>query len=223
MVHSRNRKYIYKGLVTQDDFNIRFGFSQARIAIGYTQEEVSFLMGKLPYFYGEYEEMRDGTKLTEEENILLPLLFKTSLSSPIRLDRDDFGYGCKRLIKGEREEKQGVYHYTLHHPWLVRVQKGKIEIKENLPIRFTEIPFQLEAQQEKQAIALFAEAVNWLFHISFFQYPQSPLQIYERIRLAHHDPVLRPRFLKEVLYRLIANKTLLMKTINGGIHYVAAV
>jgi hypothetical protein len=216
-------KYTYKGLVTQDDFNVRFGFCQSRVAIGYTQEEASFLMGKHPYFYGEYEEMRDGTKLAESEKALLCSVFKTQLSSPINFERDEFGYDYKRIIKGEREEKQGAYHYTLSHPWLIRIEKGDNVIKKNFPITYRELPFRLETQQQQEALALFDEAVNWLLRISFFQYPQSPLQIYERIRLTHHSPILRPRYLKEVLYRLIAEKGLQIKTINGKIHYTTSI
>ncbi|RXF67581.1 hypothetical protein [Arcticibacter tournemirensis] len=216
-------KYTYKGLVTQDDFNLRFGFCQSRIAIGYTLEEASFLMGKHPYFYGEYEEMRDGTKLSESEKTLLCSVFKTQLSSPINFERDEFGYDYKRIIKGEREDKQGIYHYTIHHPWLIRIEKGNNVIKKNFPITYREFPFRLGFQPEREALALFDEAVNWLLRISFFQHPQSPLQIYERIRLTHHNPIFRPCYLKKILYRLMAEKSLQMKTINGKIHYTTSI
>jgi len=55
----------YCGLITQDEFNIRYGHCKSRIALGYTQEEISFLMGKYSYFYCEYKEMRDGVKLID--------------------------------------------------------------------------------------------------------------------------------------------------------------
>ncbi|SHG07197.1 hypothetical protein [Pedobacter caeni] len=207
----------YSGLVSQEEFNMRFGFSKSRIALGYTQEEVSFLMGKHPYFYCEYEEM-NGCNISDQDKVLLSAIYKAPFSAPLNFEPDDYGFKQKRLIKGARIFNDGIYCHTLTHPWQIIIDKEK-RIKENKPIKFKELPFRIEQHQQVDAISEFRAILTDLLDCSFLRSPRHPLNIYEQIRLNYFNPILRPRFLKQVIYELMAKNILQMRTIENKIHY----
>jgi hypothetical protein len=215
-----DQRHYYSELITQDEFNIRYGHCKSRIALGYTQEEVSFLMGKHPYFYCEYEEMRDGVKLIDAEKAILSIIYKTPFNSPLDFANDDFGFNQKRLIKGVRTYDEGIFKYTLTHPWLIIIDSEK-GIKNNLPITYKELPYRIEERCQLDALCQFRAIITDLLDNSFFQDPQLPIDIYQYIRLYHFDPILRPVFLKQIMYVFIAKRALQMKTIENKIHYHA--
>lgn len=64
----------YTGLLTQDEFRLRYCFIKARIKSGYTAEELSFLIGKPGFYILDYEEMNNGIKLTLEDLELFKLV-----------------------------------------------------------------------------------------------------------------------------------------------------
>lgn len=207
----------YSGLVSQEEFNIRFGFSKSRIALGYTQEEVSFLMGKHPYFYCEYEEMNAGN-ISDQDKALLSAVYKTPFSAPLNFEPDDYGFKQKRLIKGVRIFNDGIYHHTITHPWFIIIDKEK-KIRENKPINFKELPFRIEQHQQKDAVNEFRALLTDLLESSFLNSPRHPLHIYEQIRLHYFNPILRPKFLKQVIYEFMSKDKLQMRTIENKIHY----
>lgn len=210
--------YKYSGLASQEEFNIRYGLSQLRISLGYTQEEVSFLMGKHPYFYREYEEMKDGCDISDQDRLLICAIYKSSFISPISFERDEYGFKQKRLIKGVRNFKNGIYYHSLTHPWLIITDKER-RVRENIPIQYKELPFCIEQDCIMDALNEFRRILSDLLDGSFLRSPRLPLHIYEHIRLYHFNPILRPVFLKQAIYECIAKKVIQMKTIENKIHY----
>ncbi|MDM8177371.1 hypothetical protein QT327_23975 [Olivibacter sp. 47] len=54
----------YGGMLTQDELAERYVYISARVRCNYTEEELSFLLGRAPYYFSDYERMEEGAKLT---------------------------------------------------------------------------------------------------------------------------------------------------------------
>ncbi|WP_316801607.1 hypothetical protein [Pedobacter frigidisoli] len=212
-----NTPYHYSGLMTQSEFTIRYQCCISRIASGYTQEEVSFLMGKQPYFYRDYEELNDGVKLHDNDKLALKAIFHSTSDVELNLIPDPYGFHEKRAIRGIKTYQAGKIQYCLIHPWdVVNKKKGT---KENSRITYEEYDYIIPDDARLEIINKYKTAVMKLLERSFFKYPQQPVDIYTHLKFSRFDPMIKPLFVKLAVYELMASKHLHMKTIENKIHY----
>lgn len=213
-----SKPYYYSGLVTQSEFTIRYQCAISRIASGYSQEDVSFLMGKQPYFYRDYEELNDGVKLHDNDKLALKAIYNSTSDAELNLIPDPYGFHEKRAIRGIKTYQAGKIQYCLIHPWdVVNKKKGT---RENSRITYEEYDYTIPGHSTSDIINRYKKAILGLLEISFFKYPQQPIDIYTHLKFSRFDPMIKPLFVKLAVYELMASKHLHMKTIDNKIHYL---
>lgn len=206
----------YAGMLTQVEMNRWYAFMRQRIYFNYFKEELSFLMGKAPYYYCDYEEMNNGEKLTAEDEALLNNIFNYRISQGIPFSKDEFGsYTEPRLVRVYRETDQRKIHYKITHPW-------KCESKFQV-IRFSEKIPKIRLQEQQQAYGFLTKTIEQLIFQGTFKYGQSPLDIFRKLEgESFNDVSIRPMYAKKVLYEFVGKGMLTVKNVNGQLSYLVS-
>jgi|GEM_PF-1459580 len=207
----------YGGMLTQDGFAQLYAYIHARITFGYTEEEVSFLMGRAPYYFADYERMENGARLSLQDIETLSCIFSDHIFAEITFEKDEvYGYHEKRLVRVKKIINDGMLFYTLVHPWDIKKEKRK----RNEPIKLYEIIRNLSVKEELKIKAEIVYVLKRLLNRGFFSVPQSAHAIYVEIeKLVSRNITIYPVYLKEVLYEFLHAGKLILKTTNGVMHY----
>lgn len=206
----------YAGLLTQDEFRLRYCFIKARINIGYTPEELSFLIGRPGFYIPDYEQLNNGIKLTLEDLEILSLILTNLYPEVLPLDIDDFGTNEKRLVRGKREEIYGHYHYSFKHFWTIDGKSFEIHLKESVC-----------KLNETAAVSIAEEVVRGvhvLLGTDFFMKKQrSALEIFIAIKplSKKYLPFVKPCHLMPVIYKLVKERVLVIVNKRNRVYYWA--
>ncbi|MFC6103516.1 hypothetical protein [Olivibacter domesticus] len=208
----------YGGMLTQDELAQRYAYINARIKFDYTEEELSFLMGKAPYYFTDYERMENGSRLSDEDIEILSRIFYGQLLEGAPFERDEFyTYQEKRLIRVQKEIKDGMLFYKIIHPWLIRKDK----IKVNDPIKFYEIIRKITPYEEQKVKSEIRYVLQRLINRGFFQTKQAPHVIYKEVaKYVDRNITIYPIYLKQVLHDFLHSGKMILKTTNGVMHFI---
>jgi len=207
----------YAGMLTQEEFVRHYAYLDARIKTGYFPEELSFMMGKAPYYFTDYERMESGARLNSRDLEILNEIFKNQPLEWLSLENDAFhGYQEKRLIRVNLYEHEGKRQYEIQQPWLIKKEmkksKGNLHLVETIRERCPK-----EARKVRSELDY---VLMRLKNRGFFQEPRLPYTIYFTLKnLANQNMNPFPNELKVVLYQLLHQGKLLLKTIEGQMHY----
>lgn len=192
----------YCGLITQDDFRQRYAFIKARTNLNFTREELSFLIGKPPYFIVDYEEMNSGIKLTLEDLATLSLFLINLYPEILPFDVDDFGYNEKKVIRGKCEEISGFHQHIITHPWTIN--------SINTPVKLSEKVTEVDIEEE-QKIEILRKHILELMANGHFRKRTSPLAIFRELeKFDNLGFCLKPRYVMKVIYDLVTVRKLKM-------------
>lgn len=207
----------YAGMLSQQELAQRYSYLHARIEAGYTAEELSFLIGRAPYYFKDYESMEDGALLKDQDQEMLAHIFKGTLIEAISFEKDEFyGYCDKRLVRVILFEDMDRRYYEIRHPWLTRNKKRKT----NEAIRVYECLKKMIPKQKEKTNRELKYLVTRLCQRGFFKEPKLPWDIFVEVKkLVSRNVLVCPVDLKEVLYAALAEGKILMKTIAGRMHY----
>jgi len=208
----------YAGMLTQEEFVRHYAYLDARIKTGYFPEELSFMMGKAPYYFTDYERMESGARLNSRDLEILNEIFKNQPLEWLSLEKDELhGYQEKRLIRVNVFEDEQTRRYEIQQPWRIK----QLTKKMGKPTVFVE---RIRNRNPKEARKVRAELDYVLMRLKnrgFFQQPRLPYRIYFALtNLANRNMNPFPNELKTVLYQLLHEGKLLLKTIEGQMHYV---
>lgn len=208
----------YGGMLTQDELAQRYAYINARIKFDYTEEELSFLMGKAPYYFADYERMENGAKLLDEDIEILSDIFYGHLLEGMPFERDEFyTYHERRLIRVQKEIKDGMLFYKIIHPWYIRKNKVKV----NEPIKFYEILRKVVPNEERVVKREINYVLTRLMNRGFFQTKQAPYFIYKEVKKYVNSNVdVYPIYLKQALYGFLHSGKLILATTNGVMHFI---
>jgi hypothetical protein len=201
----------YCGLITQDDFRQRYAFIKARTNLNFTRDELSFLIGKPPYFIADYEEMNSGIKLALEDLAILSLFLINLYPEILPFDVDDFGCKEKRVVRGKCEEISGFHQHIVTHPWTINYI--------NTPVKLTEKLAEVDIEEE-QKIEMLRKHILELMANGHFTKRMSSLAIYrEAEKFDSLGFCLKPRYVMKVVYDLVTVRKLKMVTERSTIFY----
>ncbi|QNL50969.1 hypothetical protein H8S90_05095 [Olivibacter sp. SDN3] len=206
----------YAGMLTQVEMNRWYAFMRQRIFFKYSKEELSFLMGKAPYYYSDYEEMNNAEKLTVADEALLNNIFNYRISQGIPFSKDEFSsYTEPRLVRVHTETDQRVIYYKITHPWKC---ENKFQV-----IRFSEAIPKIKLNEQRQAYGMLKKSIEQLIYRGTFQHGQSPLDVFRKLEEeSFNDVSIRPMYAKKVLYEFVGKGMLAVKNINGLLSYLVS-
>lgn len=208
----------YGGMLTQDELAERYAYINARVTFEYTEEELSFLMGRAPYYFTDYERMESGAWLSEEDKEILSCIFYGHILEGMPFERDEFyTYKEQRLIRVQRKIKDGMLFYKIIHPWFIR--KDKITV--NDPIKFYEVIRKISPYEEQKAKSEIRYVLQRLINRGFFQAEQAPHVIYKEVaKYVDRNITIYPIYLKQVLHDFLHSGKMILKTTGGVMHFI---
>lgn len=182
----------FGGCVSKSEFQRRIEFIRKRIALGYSQEEVAFLIGRYPRMVRKYEEMAAGVRPEGADIAVLSEVMGEDVSALFPPEGDDV---LRWEVSGTRIEKKIVTYYEMiletHE-----MPTPKFKAKER--------PLKVFDDRDEHSHILGAIVLQRMLDSSYFLCSKSPLEILSSFHQAL-VPKIRPIVLKHSIHRLVAD------------------
>src|SRR5690606_16772578 len=122
----------YAGLLDQSGFKEWYKYLKLRAIHRYDAEEVSFLMGKPPFYFKDYEMLEVRSKMTNKDQTALSEIFEGQRTEQMDFEKDDYGAFEKRIIRVRRTEDGAAINYLITVPWKIlgKSNTAKLKIRE---------------------------------------------------------------------------------------------
>ena len=185
----------FSGFLSKSEFKRRGEFIHKRIALGYSAEEVSFLIGRNKMFIEHYEEMTPGIRPENADIQALSVVFREDMSAIFPPQGDD---ALKWKLSGTKKEEKGILYYnatleTDENPKPVVTAKERVlKEYENVPIRDHNLAFSVMYR---------------LLEGNYFLSSRSPIEIYTSILNALTIKI-RPIALKWEINQMVLRRKL---------------
>jgi len=204
----------YAGLLDQSAFKQWYKYLKSRAIYRYETEEVSFLMSKPPFYFRDYEIMEIASKMTTEDQTVLSEIFHDQRTEQLDFEKDDYGTFEKRIIRVQSTEDVTRISYLITVPWKIlgKSKTAKLKIQEEKRI--------VNSEEEIDMLRKVGQISDKLLTIGFFRCGRVPLDIYREVEeRMQWSPVLRPKYVKQVLYQQINAGNLSLKTHHNQLHF----
>lgn len=202
-------------MLDQSGFKQWFTYQKLRIDHQYEPEEVSFLMGKPPFYFRDYSMLSSGAKLIPEDIHVLSELFPGPRPHQLDFHKDeDFGTFEKRIIRVKQVNRDNEIRSYIKIPWTIKR-------KENLKdLTLCEEKRKITTEEENELRQQVKVALHDLIVYRFFRLGKSGLEIYHEIEeRCLWSPILRPAYVKDELYGRIGLNRLSLTTKQGRLQY----
>ena len=213
--HSKPKVISYAGMLDQSGFKQWYTYQKLRAHYQYTPGEVSFLIGKPPFYFEDYTMLSSGAKLTLEDIHVLADLFRGPWPQQLDFHKDeDFGVFEKRIIRVTQTEGDQKIQSRITIPWVLKRKEkhNDLTLSEEKRLVTTEEANEIRRQIEK--------ALNALIRHRFFCSGRPPLAVYHEMEeRCQWSPYLRSAYVKDVLYQQIGSSNLSLKTVNGQLYF----
>lgn len=208
----------YCAYLNQSEFTERYLFIKRRVAHGITREEFAFLLGRVPFFIIDYEELAT-IKFDLVDVDLMKIILKSYQDYDLSLDRRDGIYDIsneKRLVRVVRSEYIENIVYEFHHPWKINGENKLLKIIE--PVVYPD-----RTGLETEVVKLIVAKLTKLMELGYFKTKRSPLEIRDCIWEAYKYkfnawPVI---LLKNIIYEWIRQSKLTVRLNNDHFVYEA--
>lgn len=202
-------------MLDQSGFKQWYTYQKLRTDHQYEPEEVSFLMGKPPFYFQDYSTLSSGVKLTPEDIRVLSELFPGPRPQQLDFHKDeDFGTFEKRIIRVKQVNRDNEIRSYIKIPWTI---KRKEDVKD---LTLREEKLIITTEEENELRRQVEVALNDLVGYRFFRLGKSGLEIYHEIKeRCLWSPILRPAYVKDALYGRIGSNRLSLTRKQGRLYF----
>ncbi len=202
----------YCGYLNQSEFAERYLFIENRIIQGISREELAFLLGRVPYFITDYEEL-STSKLELADIDLIKKVFERHQYKILNFDSKDGKYDIsneRRQVRVVRRKYNQNIVYEFYHPWKIDGEYKPFKIIEPL----------IDAVNE-EGVALITTELNKLIAQGYFKCRRSPLEIRDQIWAAYRykSGAWSVISLKDIIYQSIRAGSLIAIKDKGCFRY----
>lgn len=222
MNKSKTNKDTNAGIMYSMDFRYWYTYLKRRIAKGWTSEEVSFLLGKAPFYYTDFESMHNVGTFLRRERILLDNIYQDATTESMAFHEEKYETNEKRLVRVHIEEELFYKDYEIVIPWTLTnresyKENGKIKIRKcGVPdLTFKEWKEEESLESLSDATIDIREKLNSLMKLRYFKEGKSPHEIFRQVEFTgQHNLQIFPRHLKDGLYNLIKAGTMCVRNLD---------
>ncbi|SKB54846.1 hypothetical protein SAMN05660841_01149 [Sphingobacterium nematocida] len=213
----------YAGMMYSSDFVYWYTYLKRRIAKGWSSEELSFLLGKAPFYYNDFELMHVVGKFLQNERIMLDRIYQDSTVEPIMPVRESYETNEERLIRVNIEEGDFYREFELIVPWTFTPEQHYKEAgvwksrKYTLPeLTFKEWLINESLEMASDATIDIRHKLNRLLEKGELKEGRSAIELFQEVEFTgRHNLKLYPRHLKDGLYNLIKAGKVYVRNVNG--------
>lgn len=213
----------YGGLMYSLDFTYWYTYLKRRIAKGWSAEEVSFLLGKAPFYYSDFERMHDVGNFLQRERIMLDRIYQDSTTESMTFHRESYEVNEERLVRVNIREEDFYRDYEIIIPWVLTnretyTEGGKAKTR-SCPV--PDLTFREWKKEESLEIASDAaidirEKLNRLLRRNYFKIGRAACEIFWEVEFTgQHNLRIFPKHLKDGLYNLIKAGIVYVRNANG--------
>lgn len=213
----------YAGVMYSSDFVYWYTYLKRRIAKGWSSEELSFLLGKAPFYYNDFELMHVVGKFLQNERIMLDRIYQDSTVESIMPVRESYETNEERLIRVNIEEGDFYREFELIVPWTFtpeqRYKEGGVWKckKYTLPeLIFKEWLVDESLEMASDATIDIRHKLNRLLEKGELKEGRSAIELFQEVEFTgRHSLKICPRHLKDGLYNLIKAGKVYVRNVNG--------
>src|SRR5690606_870207 len=216
-------KDTYAGIMYSMDFMYWYTYLKRRIAKGWSAEEVSFLFGRAPFYYSDFERMHNVGGALKEERMLLDRIYQDSTTESMTFHRERYEANEERLVRGNIEDERFYKDYEIIIPWALASKESYTESGKT-KIRSCAVP-DLTCREWKEEESLetvcdatidIREKLDRLLKSKYINAGRAPDEIFQVVEFTgqYHLQIF-PRHLKDGLYNLIKAGLLYIRNVDG--------
>ncbi|TJZ60629.1 hypothetical protein FAZ15_11595 [Sphingobacterium olei] len=216
-------KDTYAGMMYSLDFAYWYTYLKRRIAQGWSTEEVSFLLGRAPFYYTDFERMHNVGGILKEERILLDRVYQDSTTESMTFHREKYEVNEKRLVRVNIEDEGYYKDYKIIIPWVFASEEsymvnGKTKIRSCAAPKLT-----FREWKEEESLASVSDAIidvreklDRLLKSNYFKEGRAPDEIFQAVEFTgQYNLRIFPRHVKDGLYNLIKAGQMSVRNVDG--------
>jgi len=207
-----NQLVSYSGMMYTHDFKAWYTCLKKRLDNKWSMEDLSFLLGKPPYYYADFEKMFKVDDFLVKENALIRRVYGAFQTEKMEFDKHEYETNEERMVRLIIEDKGLWKNYNISIPWEFAVGKKK---PPKPSLTFEEWNGDEDIQMESDMLLHVRLELDKLLKLNFFKVRQPAIDIFERIKkteLYHHR--IRPQHVKQGIYLLIQQAKIVVRS-NG--------
>lgn len=216
-------KDTYAGIMYSMDFMYWYTYLKRRIAKGWSAEEVSFLLGRAPFYYSDFERMHNVGRILQEERMLLDRIYQDSTTESMTFHRERYETNEERLVRVNIEDQRFYKDYEIIIPWVLASKESYTE-NGKTKIRSCAVPdLTFREWKEEESLELVSDAtidirekLNRLLKSKYFKEGRAPNEIFQVVEFTgQHNLQIFPKHLKDGLYNLIKAGVVYVRNVGG--------
>lgn len=213
----------YAGMMYSSDFVYWYTYLKRRITKGWTTEDLSFLLGKAPFYYNDFERMHVVGKFLQNERLMLDRIYQDSTVEAIMPHRELYEINEERLIRVNIENGDFYRELELIVPWAFTPEQHYKEAgvwksrKYTLPeLTFKEWLLDESLEMASDANIDIRNKLSSLLHRGWLKEGRSAMEMFREVEFTgQHNLKIYPRHLKDGLYNLIKIGKVYVRNVNG--------
>lgn len=213
-------KTSYSGMMDAHDFVMWYTYFTRRLKQGWRPDELSFLMGRPDHVYLDFEKIFQVPQFLLHEALLLDRIYACAQPIEMEFHRDDsFDGSEKRLVRLMIEEDEVKWSYKIVIPWKFSTKKDSTKKTTTKPplLQFEEWKAENDLQLESDAMLHVRQRIDHLLDSGFFAQGAAPWQLFRKVEYTGQVHLqIFPRHLKNVLYSLIQQNKLVVRSVDRG-------
>lgn len=216
------KKDTYAGIMYSIDFNYWYTYLKRRIAKGWSAEELSFLLGRDPFYYTDFEHMHEVEKFLQRERILLDRIYEDSTVEPMTFHRESYELNEERLVRVNIEDEHFYKDYELIIPWGLASKELYMKDGErktrSCPVpelTFREWKKEESLEELSDATIDIRNKLNRFLDNSGLKEGKTAMELFREVEFTgRHSLKIYPRHLKDGLYNLIKAGKVCVRNMN---------
>lgn len=199
----------YSGMMYSHDFQLWYTYFNRRLKVGWSPQDLSFLLGKPDHFYMDFEKLFEVPKFLLSESILLDRIYACSEVVPMEFYRERYEASTERIVRVKVVEDEVKWHYKIDVPW--RFQRG-----EDYPVTpllsLEEWKPEINVLLESDAMIHVRSRLEALLMGGGFEGGKSSWELFQEVRFTGLTKlVIYPRHLKNCLYIMIQHGKIVVR------------
>lgn len=204
-------KSSYSGMMYAHDFQLWYTYFNRRLKVGWSPQDLSFLLGKPDHAYLDFEKLFEVSKFLSCESIFLDRIYACSEVVAMEFHRERYEGSTEHLVRVKIMEDEVKWCYQIDVPW--KFERGK-----DKPVApalcLEEWKPEINVLLESDAMIHVRSRLETLLAGAGFEGGKSSWELFQEVRFTGLTKlVIYPRHLKNCLYIMIQHGKIVVRNI----------
>lgn len=212
-------KSSYSGMMYSHDFQLWYTYFNRRLKIGWSPQDLSFLLGKPDHAYLDFEKLFEVPKFLLSESILMDRIYACSEVVPMEFFREPYEGSTERIVRVKVVEDEVKWYYKIELGWTF--QRGKDKPAAPL-LSLEEWKPEINLLLESDAMIHVRSRLEGLSARGGFEGGKSSWELFQHVRHTGSTKlIIYPRHLKNCLYHMIQLGKIVVRNVDDRYRFSA--